>query len=175
MKAGDPGLGLRGPHFLQPVRSTWANQLPTGRIAKSALRSPARRGPPVCSLAPCSPLPRSAGGSRPAFLLFLRRPKRAPTSGPLHVLPLCRERPSPRPSHGWTLPISPASPESARLRRPFPKKPSCVFNSLHSMRRSHTLPDLLISSLLMSSARADAEESREACSPQGPPHLEDTQ
>lgn len=50
-----------------------------------------------------------------------------------------------------------------------------VFNSLHSMRRSHTLPDLLISSLLMSSARADAEESREACSPQGPPHLEDTQ
>lgn len=131
---------------------------------------PARLQPRA--LLPPSPL---RGRQRLAFLLFLRRPKRAPTSGPLHVLPLCRERPSPRPSHGWTLPISPASPKSARLRRPFPKKPSCVFNSLHSMRRSHTLPDLLISSLLMSSARADAEESREACSPQGPPHLEDTQ
>lgn len=179
MKAGDPGLGLRGPHFLQPVRSTWANQLPTGRIAKSALRSPARRGPPVCSLAPCSPLPRSAGGSRPAFLLFLRRPKRAPTSGPLHVLLPLPGAPFPQTvtrldaSHLPSLSRIGTSSETfskeALLRAPG------VFNSLHSMRRSHTLPDLLISSLLMSSARADAEESREACSPQGPPHLEDTQ
>lgn len=82
---------------------------------------PARLQPRA--LLPPSPL---RGRQRPAFLLFLRCPKRAPTSGPLHVLPLCRERPSPRPSHGWMLPISPASPESAHLRRPFPKKPSCA-------------------------------------------------
>lgn len=127
-------------------------------------------------LLPSSPL---RGRQRPAFLLFLRRPKRAPTSGPLHVLLPLPGAPFPQTvarldaSHLPSLSRIGTSSETfskeALLRAPG------VFNSLHSMRRSHTLPDLLISSLLMSSARADAEESREACSPQGPPHLEDTQ
>lgn len=148
--------------------------------------TPNRRNGQSSSPQPCGTWParlqppRSSRGRPLACLLFLRRTKPVPTSGPLHVL---------FPPPGAPFPAIAAHPDPSHLpglsrngvvfRDLFLKSPSLphalgVFSPLPSLRGSRTLSDSLTSSRRVPSARTAAEEdSAETSAPQKPPHLEE--